>query len=1085
MVQVSSQLSPTSYDFMEDPNMKKHHFLTKRLPAMCLALLLMGSMIPSAMADEPELQENPQEPEHHHQWSSDWTRDESSHWHSCADPSCSEKNGLESHQFTTSETPATCYQDGSKTETCSICGYSRTTTNSATGAHQFSDAWASDESAHWHACTTPGCPATSDKTPHQPNGNGIVTEANCTQAGSITYTCQVCGKTYTQKTGNALGHVDTNQDNKCDRCGVAVVTNVTVIFQNGTSTYSSQTIPSGTAPQNPGAPIRSASGVTYTFRGWTTSNPGSASAYTGQSCLSSAEIAARPLTANTTYYAVYTVNAVNRTGSFSVTGSTAGVSVGSALSNQISNAFYSVTGGNFSYVRFTGLPNSNYGVLYTSSDRRTPVSSSNSFSYSYSNVSSFYFVPGGNGNYTLSYSAYDAYGNTVSGTVTLSMTFNTVITYKVAPGQSINFDRTDFNRIFQTAYPNYALRYVTFGAPSAYDSSDGAVYYRYGFPDERSFARNTLDNYNFYYSNSSYGSYALGDLSFVAGSSFKTTLRLSFRAYYSNNLYVDGTLVIEPNGSAASTITYKVAPGDKVNFDRADFNRAFQDKYGNTSIRYVTLEAPTTYDSCGGSVCYNYGYADMRIFTRSTLDNYKYYYSSSNDGDYALGNLSFAAGSDFLSPIQLTYRAYASDNRYVTGTLRIEPNGTAATQGNIVYTATYNTPMNLNANDFARFFASTYPNYQFQYVKLEGVPSTGSLYYNYYATSKYGPNQLRLTSTNCGDQPLYFSPASASQYALSEITYIPSGVNYCTSIPFTAYGSNARSVRGTVLISVNIESISEVYGVTPKGSTVSFPASAIYTAVTSATSTPMASFQLLSLPTASQGVIYAGGSNVKANTSTRYVYSGSGQAISQLRFVPAGSFTGSVEIPYVAYSSNGTAIGVGKFCLGVVNSIRQFKDMSSSTWCYKYVTELSDAKVIDGFTDGTFRPNNTVTCGQALKLIMLAAGYPAQPKTSTHPFSGYLSRAQKDGLVSGSINLDTPITRLAVAQIAAKAMKLDIYNLSSVKPFTDTADPYVQALNAAGIVEGYFSNGTSTYKPSNTLTRGQISAIVWRMDRAL
>ena len=68
-----------------------------------------------------------------------------------------------------------------------------------------------------------------------------------------------------------------------------------------------------------------------------------------------------------------------------------------------------------------------------------------------------------------------------------------------------------------------------------------------------------------------------------------------------------------------------------------------------------------------------------------------------------------------------------------------------------------------------------------------------------------------------------------------------------------------------------------------------------------------------------------------------------------------------------------------------------------------------------------------------------------------------------------------------MAQLAAHAMGLDISSLSSIKPFTDTTDPYVQALNAAGIIEGYFSNGTSTYKPGNTLTRGQLSAIVWRM----
>ena len=371
-------------------------------------------------------------------------------------------------------------------------------------------------------------------------------------------------------------------------------------------------------------------------------------------------------------------------------------------------------------------------------------------------------------------------------------------------------------------------------------------------------------------------------------------------------------------------------------------------------------------------------------------------------------------------------------------------------------------------------------------MKLDGVPSLGSLYYNYYSASKYGTTQLRLTASNCGSQLLYFSPTSTSQYALSELTYIPSGVNYCVTVPFTAYGSGSTSVKGSILISVTPTLISEVYGVTPKGNSVNFPSSSIYASVVVSTGSSMASIQLLSLPASNVGTVYASGTSLtRADTSTLYTYTSGTSSISQLRFVPATGYTGSVEIPYVAYSSNGTAIGAGKFCLGVVSSIRQFTDMTSSTWCYKYVTELSDAKVIDGYTDGTFRPNNTVTYGQALKLIMLAAGYPAQAQTGSHPFSGYLSRAQKDGLVSGSINLDTPITRLAVAQIAAKAMKLSTSGLSSVKPFTDTSDPYVQALNAAGIVEGYFSNGTSTYKPYNTLTRGQISAIVWRMERAL
>lgn len=200
--------------------------------------------------------------------------------------------------------------------------------------------------------------------------------------------------------------------------------------------------------------------------------------------------------------------------------------------------------------------------------------------------------------------------------------------------------------------------------------------------------------------------------------------------------------------------------------------------------------------------------------------------------------------------------------------------------------------------------------------------------------------------------------------------------------------------------------------------------------------------------------------------------------------MPASTYTGSVEIPYVALNSNGQALASGTFSLGVVNTRRTFSDVGSSSWCYKYVTELSDAGVIDGYSNGAFKPDSTISYGAALKLVMLAAGYPEQaPTNSNSVFSGYLAKAQADGLVTrGNVNLSAPITRLQVAQLAAGALKLSTANLSSVKPFTDTSDLYVQALNAAGIVEGYFSNGTSTFRPNNTLTRGQVSAIVWRMQ---
>ena len=363
------------------------------------------------------------------------------------------------------------------------------------------------------------------------------------------------------------------------------------------------------------------------------------------------------------------------------------------------------------------------------------------------------------------------------------------------------------------------------------------------------------------------------------------------------------------------------------------------------------------------------------------------------------------------------------------------------------------------------------------YVTLTSLPTTGTLYYTYYGTSKYGVStRTQMTTSNIVGRIFSFSPAANTEYALSELTYIPSGANYCTPISFVAYGDNGQSASGTILISVTNKAVPEIYSVTGKGTSVNFPASSISAAVSTATGATLSGIQLLDLPSASKGTVYAG--SVAANTTSQYSY----DTISQLRFVPASTFTGSVTLPYVALNSNGTALGIGQFSIGVVSSVKKFSDVTTSTWCYKYVTELSGDSIISGYSNGSFQEKNTITYGAALKLIMLAAGYGEQaPTVKGSTFSGYLAKAKADGLVSGNPKLNGSITRLQIAQIAAKAMKLSTSGLSNKKPFTDTSDVYVQALNAAGIIEGYFSNGSSTYKPNNTLTRGQVSAIVWRM----
>ena len=707
--------------------------------------------------------------------------------------------------------------------------------------------------------------------------------------------------------------------------------------------------------------------------------------------------------------------------------------------------------------------------------------------------------------------AFTAYGgrgskenDSVSGTLKITSSKSASsskgdITYTVKAGEEVTFDDDDFEKIYENSSCTGSFKYVEFSRPDSAFNNAGTLYSRYGKRNETAFTRSSLSSNKFYYGDSDYGDYDLDELSFVADRTFSGSVELSFTAYGGTgtrtNQNVTGTLVIATGKTGSSTtkgdITYTVKAGDEVAFDDDDFEKFYNNSSCSGTLKYVEFSRPDSAFNNAGTLYSRYGKRNETAFTRSSLSSNKFYYGDSDYGDYDLDELSFVADRTFSGSITLSFTLYGGKNskcdQSTTGTLVITTGTSAVTSryvGNIRYNTTPNTALQINANDIARLFRKYTSGGSLQYLTLTSVPATGSLYYNYYNASKYGATRTQLTASMAGSMIFSYSPASASEYDLSELTYIPSGSNYCTALTFTGYSSSGTAVSATILISVTASPVSEVYSVTTKGTSVNFPANSVYSAVASATGFGLSSIQLLELPASTAGVLYVG--SYAADTTSAYSYGSDTDSMSQLRFIPNSGFTGSVSIPYVALSSSGTALGAGVVSIGVVDSVKKFTDISTSTWCYKYVTELASANVISGYSSGTFQEKNTITYGAALKLIMLAAGYGEQaPTVKGSPFSGYLAKAKAAGLVSGNPKLNGPITRLQIAQIAAKALKLSTAGLPSKKPFTDTNDVYVQALNAAGIIEGYFSNGTSTYKPNNTLTRGQVSAIVWRMKNSV
>nr|WP_106783648.1 choice-of-anchor I family protein [Lysinibacillus timonensis] len=175
------------------------------------------------------------------------------------------------------------------------------------------------------------------------------------------------------------------------------------------------------------------------------------------------------------------------------------------------------------------------------------------------------------------------------------------------------------------------------------------------------------------------------------------------------------------------------------------------------------------------------------------------------------------------------------------------------------------------------------------------------------------------------------------------------------------------------------------------------------------------------------------------------------------------------------------------------NANSTFPDVKTSDYFYNAVMELSERGVIKGFEDGTFRPNNNVTRGQAAVIIAGVLGLNTNNVTNpgfkdvptSHPYYGAISALANAGYINGfedgTFGATQPITRNQMAIIIAKAFKLEA-PANTTLPFTDVYPAYknqIAALFTNGITSG---TSKSTFGGSSNVTRGQLAQFVVKAE---
>ena len=156
-----------------------------------------------------------------------------------------------------------------------------------------------------------------------------------------------------------------------------------------------------------------------------------------------------------------------------------------------------------------------------------------------------------------------------------------------------------------------------------------------------------------------------------------------------------------------------------------------------------------------------------------------------------------------------------------------------------------------------------------------------------------------------------------------------------------------------------------------------------------------------------------------------------------------------------------------------------FSDVTEANWHYEYVTAMAEAGIVSGNPGGSFKPNDTLTWGQALKMVLLNAGYEEQAPVEGGTWaSGYIALAVSEGILEEAAEQNAVITRLEMCQLLAKTLKIDASEAESA--FPDTDDGYVTALVELGVIDGI----DGAFQPDSPLTRAQLCKILYLAPEA-
>lgn len=169
-----------------------------------------------------------------------------------------------------------------------------------------------------------------------------------------------------------------------------------------------------------------------------------------------------------------------------------------------------------------------------------------------------------------------------------------------------------------------------------------------------------------------------------------------------------------------------------------------------------------------------------------------------------------------------------------------------------------------------------------------------------------------------------------------------------------------------------------------------------------------------------------------------------------------------------------------------------FNDVAERFWGREAIEYLHEREVVGGFDDGSFRPNDSITREQAVKMLCLALGCDISEYGGEFAdvaagewFAPYIAGGLKNGFIAGRddsrFGVGENVTREDFAVMLyriigrdAEGSEIGFADAEQLAPYARAAVSY---MSTHGLINGY---DDGTFKPQGSITRAEAAMIIYR-----